>query len=286
MSIALQSTSSGAAVIQHSANTSPTVTLPSVNGELSQHQGLLSIPAPTLAGGAMTLNYPATVLRFRSATLGDGTATPVSIAAQTLTIPSGATLGTINAVQSSLILLYVLDAGVAYPAVVNLAGGNALDESGLISTSAISAAANSANVIYSVAAHTNCPYKVVARVDSTQATAGTWATAPSLVQGVGGQALAAMGSLGFGQTLQDLSGSRALGTTYYNTTGKPILVSVTSVNSSSANVSLNINGIPEFTTGGAAGLSAGVIGIVPQGASYQVSWSAGSPTLQQWNEIR
>jgi hypothetical protein len=64
-----------------------------------------------------------------------------------------------------------------------------LDESTLISTTVLDAASDSATVIYSATARTNVPFRVVGYIESTQATAGTWATAPSKIQGYGGQAL-------------------------------------------------------------------------------------------------
>jgi hypothetical protein len=76
--------------------------------------------------------------------------------------------------------------------IVNIAGGNDLSETGLISTTAISAAATAANVVYSNTSRSNLPYRVVEIIQSTQATAGTWITAPTLVQGVGGNAATAV----------------------------------------------------------------------------------------------
>jgi hypothetical protein len=76
----------------------------------------------------------------------------------------------------------------------------------------------------STTARIGVAYRVVGYVESTQATAGTWATAPSTIQGAGGNAATAMSSVGYGQTWQDVTGSRTAGTTYYNTTGKPIQV--------------------------------------------------------------
>jgi hypothetical protein len=70
---------------------------------------------------------------------------------------------------------------------VNIAGGNDLSETGLISTTAIAAASNSASTIYSTTARTSVAYRVLGYIESTQATAGTWAATPSLIQGVGGQ---------------------------------------------------------------------------------------------------
>jgi len=85
-------------------------------------------------------------------------------------------------------VLAINNAGTIELAAVNLAGGTRLDEANLITTTAEggAGAADSATVIYSTTARTNVAYRVLGIVRSTQATAGTWATAPSLIQGYGG----------------------------------------------------------------------------------------------------
>lgn len=142
----------------------------------------------SVAANALTVTVNPTTLDFRSATLTSGAVNTRTLsAAASVVVPSTATLGTISAVQSRIVVLLLDNAGTLETAVVNIAGGNDLSETGIISTTAISAAANSANVIYSTTARTNVAYRVVGYVQSTQATAGTWAAAPSTIQGVGGQ---------------------------------------------------------------------------------------------------
>ena len=144
----------------------------------------------TVAGNALTVGLNATVLEFRSATLTTGVPNkrPVPTAIS-LVVPNTATLGTVSGVASRIAVIAIDNAGTIELAVVNYAGTNVLDESGLISTTAISGAATSANVFYSTTARTSVPYRVVGFVDSTQATAGTWASTPTLVQGIGGLTL-------------------------------------------------------------------------------------------------
>lgn len=154
---------------------------------------LRSISA-TVAANALTVTVQPTKLDFRSASLGSGTVTARTLAAAaSLVVPSGATLGTANGVLSRLVVLLLDNAGTLEPAIVNLAGGVSLDETGVISTTAISDAADSSSVVYSQAARVNLPYRVVGFVESTQAAAGTWATAPSRVQGAGGRAMESVG---------------------------------------------------------------------------------------------
>jgi hypothetical protein len=141
----------------------------------------------TVATNALTITLNPTTLDFRSTTLGSGAVSTVSLAsAATLVVPTLATLGTISAQQSRLAVLAINNAGTIEAAVVNIAGGRDLSETGLISTTAISGSATANNVIYSTTARTSVAYRVVGYVESTQATAGTWATAPSTVQGQGG----------------------------------------------------------------------------------------------------
>jgi hypothetical protein len=108
-------------------------------------------------------------------------------------------------------------------------------------------------------------------------TDGTGWSAPTLVQGVGGQALTAMSSLGYGQTWQNVFGSRTSGTTYYNTTGKPITVAVSD---QTFITNFTVNGITIAAT--ASTNVAFATAVVPAGGSY--SCTAG--TLTRWLELR
>lgn len=252
---------------------------------------IVSLPNPTLTG-AMTLPVATTpvTLAFRSTTAESGVATTVTGTPAELVIPSGATLGTTNAVQSTIVEVLINNAGTLEQAVINIAGGNDLSETGLINTTAISTGSDSANVFYSTSARTGVAYRVVRTITSTQATAGTWVTSPTVVQGAGGNALTSMSSIGYGQTWQDVAASRALGTTYYNTTSKPIQVSV-STNSVSTGgyISAICNGVTlgyQGTASIASGSSFACFQfIVPSGASYSVNNLTGM-TLQFWAELR
>ena len=234
--------------------------------------GVMPIQPITASVGAsaLTCTLNPTILNFRNTPLTSGTInTRTVVAAISVVVPSTATLGTVSAQQSRLVVIALDNAGTVELAVVNIAGGTNLDETTLISTTAISAAATSASVVYSTTARTSLPFRVVGYIESTQATAGTWATAPSTIQGQGGQALTAMSSLGYGQTWQAVTGSRVSGTTYYNTTGKPIQVSV-GMNASST-ISIVVGGITIHS--GSTGITNfhSVNFIVPTGVSYAVT---------------
>jgi hypothetical protein len=232
----------------------------------------------SVASSALTITASALVLDFRSTTLGSGTVTTVSGTPSSLVVPSTATLGTVSAVQSRLVVLALNNAGTIELAVVNISGGTDLTETGLITTTAISSGSTSASTIYSTSARTSVAYRVVGYVESTQATAGTWATAPSTIQGYGGQALSAMSSLGYGQTWQDVTGSRSSGVTYYNTTGKPIVLVISYANGVAGYVTLTIGNLNTVYTGPNAtnALSSGTY-IVPPGSTYSFTSTGTGP---------
>lgn len=229
----------------------------------------------SVAANALTISASALSLDFRSTTLGSGTVTTVSGTPSNLVISSGSTLGTVNATQSRIAVLAINNTGTIELAAVNISGGNQLDESNLISTTAEggAGAADSANVIYSTTARTNVAYRVIGYIESTQATAGTWATAPSTIQGAGGNAVTSMQSFGNGQTWQNVLGSRVSGTTYYNTTGKTIFVCV---GISTGSINSSVNGVSVSN-----GSQYGNYFPVPPGASYVVT-----ATLGFWAELR
>jgi hypothetical protein len=250
-------------------------------------QGSSNIPykqvqsiSASVAGNAMTISATALSLDFRSTTLGSGTVTTVSGTPANLVISSGSTLGTINAVASRIVVIALNNAGTIELAAVNISGGNQLDETNLISTTAEggAGAADSASVIYSTTARTSVAYRVIGFIDSTQVTAGTWATAPSTIQGVGGQALNAMSSLGYGQTWQAVT--RTSGTTYYNTTGRPIGIFITC--NSNVGATLVVNGFTVGTgTTGTAGTQPCLGATIPVGASYVITYAGGTGTTTE-----
>ena len=235
----------------------------------------------SVAASALTVTLNPTILDFRASPLTSGTVTTIAVpAAISVTIPSTSTMGTVSAVQSRIVVIAINNAGTVELAAVNISGGSVLDETTLITTTAAAAAGNSATAYYSTTARTGVAYRVVGYVESTQATAGTWATAPSTLQGYGGQALAAMSSLGYGQTWQAVT--RTASTTYYNTTGKPITAQVACGNAVSGSFNPVINGIGFGTATSPAGVGQIVTLLLPPGCSY--SWTGtGSAS---WSELR
>ncbi len=243
--------------------------------------------AASVGSGRLTITLNPTTLDFRSAVLGSGNVNTRNVpSAISLVISSASSLGTVSAQKSRIAVLAIDNAGTVELAAVNVAGGINLDETGVISTTA-EGASNSDKVIYSATARTNVPYRVVGYVESTQATAGTWATPPSHIQGYGGQAFAAFSSLGYGQTWQNVTGSRSKGTTYYNTTGKPILVIIKSTQTTgNTALAFSIDGVELSGAQGAAATSAvlNMTVIVPAGRAYSVTVAVGS--IATWFELR
>ncbi|HFG4649885.1 TPA: phage tail protein [Salmonella enterica subsp. diarizonae serovar 61:l,v:z35] len=95
-------------------------------------------------------------------------------------------------------------------------------------------------------------------------------------------------SLGKGQTLQDLRGSRSIDATYTNLTGFPIAVYVRISGGYSAVLYTYVNGI-EFGGGGSTASNTSIATaffIVPNGATYRVTATGASPALQMWSELR
>jgi hypothetical protein len=94
-------------------------------------------------------------------------------------------------------------------------------------------------------------------------------------------------AVGVGQTWQDVSGSRAAGTTYTNSTGKPIMVNVWGASGESRSATLTIGSVAVAYTAfnGAGGGTATLSGIVPSGTSYVVT-AGGAWSVSGWAELR
>lgn len=324
-------------------------------GEIKSSSGASAAPFPiaevgaAVSGNAVTLTVLPQTLSFRSPSLGNGAVNTRTIGSPiTVTVPAGATLGTVNGQSARLAILAIDNGGVIEAAVANLAGGVNLDETTLLNTVAANTAASftgsiaattgvltvsavgsgtitlgmaisgagipqgtvitafgtgtggtgtySTNYytavastaitgtagwgVYSTAARSSVPFRVVGFIDIAEAAAGTWATAPTRIQGAGGQALTALSSLGYGQTWQNVTSTRAGGTTYYNTTGKPISVSIFTNGSGTLTVAgLTVQSFNMTSTSMSFTMSA----IVPPGATYSASISF---TLSGWYELR
>lgn len=86
--------------------------------------------------------------------------------------------------------------------------------------------------------------------------------------------------LGFGQTWQNVTASRsANGTSYTNSTGKPIMVSIQGAATSGFNIVIGGVTIMNFSNN----IQSTVSFIVPNGTSYSANIPAG---INNWSELR
>jgi hypothetical protein len=99
--------------------------------------------------------------------------------------------------------------------------------------------------------------------------------APAVVRGLG---------LG-GEVWNNVTGSRAFGTTYTNSRGYPIMISATSNASGSSGLTINVNGTEVYFNqaqwNGAGAYGGGTL-IIPPGATYSVTASS---SLRTWWEL-
>lgn len=246
----------------------------------------------TVTANALTGMLNPCKLDFRNPILPSGVPINYCVAAAlSCIVPSGATLGTVSGNTARLVWIVAYNAGTPVLCVANIAGGLNLDETTPISPTIISSGATSAGVIYSASAvAANSPFRVVGFCDIYEGAAGTWATAPSTVQGMGGQAWVSMGSLGYGQTYLNVAAGRVLGTTYYNSSGKPIYVNVSVgiTTTTQTSIQATANGISFYgtTSSNSVGNSSSIGFIVPPGASYSVAGAGGTSSISSWVELR
>lgn len=96
--------------------------------------------------------------------------------ALTLTIPSGTTIGTRSG-ATEIIHLYLIDNNGTLELAVSV---NSYTDLGMLATTTAISGGNTRNTIYSASARTSVPIRLIGELSSTQATAGTWNTQPSI----------------------------------------------------------------------------------------------------------
>lgn len=89
-----------------------------------------------------------------------------------------------------------------------------------------------------------------------------------------------IGQIGYEQTWQDMTSLRAAGSTYTNTTPRPIMVSVR--NSLTSAMRLFVDGVDVANCFGASGTNGTMVTIVPPGSTYHTDGGA----LAYWAELR
>jgi len=95
--------------------------------------------------------------------------------------------------------------------------------------------------------------------------------------------------LGVGQTWTDVTSSRAIGTTYTNSTGKPIMVIVSGTGGGANGLwGVTLNSAITFYTPSTYTTSVWTTAcfIVPNGNTYALSQQGSSATMANWSELR
>jgi hypothetical protein len=187
----------------------------------------LTIAVKTLAGADPSPADPVFFL-FRDASAGY--AVIEQTAALSITVPSGATLGTFNGQANRIWVAVFNNGGTPVVGVYNsLNGTNVLcwDETSPANGTGITGSSTASQVWYTASTLSSKNFRIVGHVESTQATAGTWATSPSKVQ------LFGPGVKRPGDTVQEVSnlvGGTATTTSasYVALTGQNVTISVQS----------------------------------------------------------
>ena len=208
----LQSTSDASGNLNLVSGTTTIVALTSagiaVTGTLTASFGIPS-PSSVLIGGKFTVAMAASActiaiktdagndpsagepvkLYVRSATATDGAISLISITAATsVVIPSTALMGTTSAVASRIYVGALNNAGtIELYAIMTLSGTSLYlpPEQALLTTTIMNTASDSAQIPYSTTARSAVGHRVIGYFESTQATAGTWATSATVVQQMG-----------------------------------------------------------------------------------------------------
>jgi len=142
----------------------------------------LTIAVKTLAGNNPSSSDPVFFL-FRDASAGYAVVELTS--SLSVTVPSGATLGTVNGQANRIWVGVFNNGGTPVLGVYNsLSGTNILcwDETSPANGTGITASSTSPQVWYAASTLSSVVFRIIGYVESTQATAGTWATSPSRVQ--------------------------------------------------------------------------------------------------------
>ena len=236
----------------------------------------------TIASNVITVSASALSLDFRSTTLTSGTTTRVIGTPANLVVAATDSFGLITAAGNARLTVLALNNAGTIELAVGLAGNYSLDETGVITTAT---AATAATTIKAANVRTGVAYRVIGFIDATFTTAVGWGSL-ALVQGSGGQAATAFGSLGYSQTWQGVT--RNFGTNYYNTTGRPIILHWLGTGSVLGNfITVSVGG----TVGGSGtiannGSYASVYAVIQPNQVYSLNISGGTPTVNTCTELR
>lgn len=202
---------------------------------------------------------------------------------------TGSSIYTMNfKVSSENGLLVFLDGAIQRPGIDYSAGGNTINFADVVPVGV-------QIFLYSMGLPKSTLAPSAGSVGPAEVQAGLYATVPETVAGVrtdravNPAGLAAFvaagggGGLGYGQTWQNVTGSRAKSTTYTNTTGRPIFVHVQKTPAMNT-LTLTVDALAVSRFGGyGIEAEAAVTAIVPNGSTYIVG---GTGSIAYWVELR
>lgn len=286
-------TSGAVTLAAPSVSGTSTLSLPAVTDTISTQTTVnsrIQTISASVATNALTITAPALTLDFRSTTATTGTITTVTGTPSNLVVPSNQSFGiTTTTVSQRYAVLCFNNGGTLALALTPLLGGVQLDETNFLSPT--STVTNTLTTIYSTITASNLAYRVIGFVDLTYVNGTGYTTAPTLIQGAGGQALDSMGSLGHSQTWQTVT--RAASTTYYNTTGRPIVWKWAATSSGSGQIAITITltGVNTVTWNDTFNVTAtyqvGGAVVIPPGTAYSMTiGGAAGGTSGQHHELR
>ncbi len=178
-------------------------------------------------GNDPSANSPVT-MSFRDPTLTGGDPVMRAVTgALSIVVPSTATIGTVNGQANRLWVGWMDNAGTPALCVYNSLSGTSIlpwDETSPANGTSIAGGSNSAQTWYCNGSVTSKALRILGYVESTQATAGTWATSPTKI------ALFGPGVKRPGDTVQEL---------YNKLTGSPTTTSATFVALTSQNAAIS-----------------------------------------------
>jgi hypothetical protein len=144
--------------------------------------------AASVSGDALTINLTQydgasdpsfsspSIVSFRNATITSGSINAIGVTfATSITIPSGATIGTPNSYNGYIYVYALNDSGTVVLAV----SLTPFPLDALVSSTDISGGGSSASTLYSDGALTNVPIQYLGKIVAPQTVAGTWSTSPS-----------------------------------------------------------------------------------------------------------
>lgn len=206
-------------------------------GAITFNAGAMTIPIKSAVGTDASASDPID-LYFQSATVTTGTVTKRQVtAAASLVIPSGAKLGLVDGKASRIYIGYLWDGTNLEPCIWNPVIRDAAglytglfrpDAGAVYSTTIIDTSSDNAGVIYSATARTGCRIIPIARADSLQTTAGTWAQAFDKITIIGPTTPVTGARLQEIETLVTAASFNTASTTFTDVTGISAAITPTS----------------------------------------------------------